>query len=158
MFYYIDGYNFLFHQSESSQRSLATERQIAIHFLQKHFAKSRLSGEIVFDGAHRREEESGRGYQNPLEVVYAPKGQSADAYIVEKIEEMQNPGEATVVTNDRGLAQQARYAGAHIETNEKFLKKLQKKKPATEKKKRADTTYQIERLLKIFENRLEEED
>lgn len=156
MFYYIDGYNFLFHQSESS-RPLALQRQTAIHFLQKHFARSHLSGEIVFDGAHRREEESGRGYQNPLEVVYAPKGQSADAYIIEKIEEMQNPGEATVVTNDRGLAKQARYAGAHIETNEKFLRRLEKKKTPTEKKKKADTTYQIERLLKIFEKRLEEE-
>ena len=157
MVYFLDGYNILFSLIESKQ-SLASQRERLIHFLQKQFAALHLKGIIVFDGAHRRDEESGLSYRSPLEIAYAPKGQSADSYIVEKIEIAQNPTLITVVTNDRGLGAHARSHGAKLLSNRSFIELLQKKKKKGKKAEVSETPHHIDRLLKIFEERLKEGD
>jgi predicted RNA-binding protein with PIN domain len=119
-----------------------------------------MAGLLVFDGRVRHGEESGRSYPSPLEVIYTPKGQSADHFIVERIESMENPCDATVVTNDRGLMAHVRPLGAKTMVNPEFIEWLltRKKSVSTSKPKYADTKQNIERLLRIFEKRLEEED
>ena len=156
MVYYLDGYNLLFSLIDSKQ-NLASQRQKLILFLQRQFTSRCLSGILVFDGAHRRDEESGLSYKSPLEIAYAPKGQSADAYIVEKIEAARNPREITVVTNDRGLAMHARSHGAKVQANGSFIQFLKKKKKKGKKGPVSETQQNIERLMKIFEERLKKE-
>lgn len=154
MYYLIDGYNLIFSLIESKE-SLQTMRQKLIHTLQKKFAKRKVSGMLVFDGSHRREEESGLSYPSPLIVAYAPKGQSADEYIVEQIEGSRHPKQMIVVTNDRGLARHAKSYGSKVMGNDEFISWINKKK----KKKAveaADTKENIDRLLKIFEEKLED--
>lgn len=156
--YFLDGYNLLFTLT-SSDKPLIQQRQQIIRFLQKKFAALRLDGLLVFDGRIRRGEESGRSYPSPLEVVYTPKDQSADAYIIERLEALKNPKIATVVTNDKGLIAHARSHGAKIIGNAEFIECLIAKKRKTEKPKpeAADSKANIERLLKIFEKKLEED-
>lgn len=152
MHYLIDGYNLIFSLVESKE-SLQTLRHRVIVALQKQFAKRKISGTLVFDGAHRRDEESGLSYSSPLTIAYTPKGQSADDYIVEMIERAKNPKLITVVTNDRGLAMHAKSHGAKVQPNDEFIHWLKKRK----KKKIAEPTEtqaNIDRLLKIFEERL----
>jgi len=156
MYYLIDGYNLIFSLIESKE-SLQALRQKIIHAIQKHFARRKVSGTLVFDGAHRRDEESGLSYRSPLVIAYAPKGQSADEYIVERVQVAPHPKQITVVTNDRALARHAKSAGAKVQSNEEFLTwlKKRKKKPTPEA---VDTRQNIDRLLKIFEERLKNED
>ncbi len=157
MYYLIDGYNLIFSLIESKE-SLQTLRQKVIRSLQKQFANRKISGTLVFDGAHRRDEESGLSYSSPLIIAYAPKGQTADSYIVEQIETASNPKEITVVTNDKGLALHAKSAGAKVQPNDLFISWLHKKKKKIKSVEPKDTDQNINRLLKIFEERLKNGD
>ena len=50
----------------------------------RNLRNSTFQGTLVFDGAHKRGEESGLSYPSPLIVAYTPKGESADEYIIEQ--------------------------------------------------------------------------
>ncbi len=156
--YFLDGYNLLFSLVESD-RPLREQRQKIILYLQKRFASLKMAGILVFDGRVRRGEESGRSYPSPLEVIYTPKGQSADAYIEERIIASKNPRLSTVVTNDRALIANIRSHGAKAMGNAKFIDMLLKrrKKGGGAKPDIVDTKQNIQRLLSIFERKLDEE-
>lgn len=155
MYYLIDGYNLIFSLAES-KKSLQSLRESIIRELQKKFAKRKLSGTLVFDGAHRKDEESGLSYPTPLIVAYAPKGQSADAYIVERIEMSLTPKQIIVVTNDRGLAGHAKSSGAKVQLNDEFIHWLTKKRNTGAVKEPVESKPNFDRLLQIFEERLRE--
>lgn len=153
MEYLIDGYNLIFSLIKSKE-SLQTLRQQVIRYLQKKFTSRKLSGMVIFDGAHRRDEESGLSYPSPLIVAYTPKGQSADAYIVEQISIAHNPKEIMVITNDKGLIRHAKSAGAKVMGNDEFIEWLKKKKRPSSTTLMKESPQNIERLEKIFEERL----
>lgn len=129
-------------------------REKVTRYLQKKFAAKKISGTLVFDGAHRRGEESGLSYSSPLVIAYAPKGQSADEYIVEQIHTSKSPKQITVVTNDRGLTRHAMAAGAKAMDNDTFVHFLKKKKQTEAKCEIKESATNIDRLEKIFEERL----
>lgn len=156
--YCLDGYNLLF-TSTQSDGSFPRQRQKMISFLQERFALLKMSGLLVFDGRVRPGEESGRSWRSPLEIIYTSKGQSADDFIEEKIAISKNPGLITVVTNDRMLSASVRHLGAKTMKNADFLKKiLKRKKEQGPKTTYSDTKKNIERLLKLFEKKLLDED
>jgi predicted RNA-binding protein with PIN domain len=157
MYYLIDGYNLIFSLIESKE-SLQIIRQKVIFDLQKKFAKRKISGTVVFDGAHKRDEESGLSYPSPLIVAYAPKGQSADEYIIEQLDRAPNSKRIVVVTNDRGLGRHAVSAGAKVQQNGEFIEWLNKKKKRKTPLEVKETQQNIDRLLKIFEDRLKRND
>lgn len=157
MYFLIDGYNLIFSLIESKE-SLQQIRNKVILSLQKQFARRKISGTLVFDGAHKRDEESGLSYPSPLIVAFAPKGQTADSYIVEKIETAKNRKEITVVTNDKGLGRHAKSAGAKVIPNDEFIQWLHKPVKKKANADPVDTKQNIDRLLKIFEERLKNED
>jgi len=154
MHYIIDGYNLIFSLTESKD-SLQVLREKTVHSLKILFAKRKISGTLVFDGAHRRDEESGLSYPSPLTVAYAPKGQSADDYIVELLEISKNPKQCTVITNDKGLSRHAKSHRAHVLSNQDFISWLKKPKKKQGNVEPVETKRNIDRLLKIFEERLE---
>lgn len=158
MFYYIDGYNLIFSLTDT-KKPLIHQRKTIVHFLQKRFVKLHLTGLVVFDGSHRRSEESGLSYASPLEIAYTPKGQTADEYILEKLEWNQQQIPSTVISNDRSLCSQARQLGAKTQSNDAFIHYLEKKKARKREKscEAKDSPRQIERLLKIFESKLGED-
>ncbi len=111
MQYLIDGYNLLFFGDETKS-SLRSRRQTIIQSLQKEFTQLHMKGTVVFDGSHRPDEQSGLSNKSPLVIAYSHQGQTADRYILEKLEAAKTPSELTIVTNDKGLAMQARNFGA----------------------------------------------
>ncbi len=153
MYYLIDGYNLIF-SLKPTKESLRSLREKMIHFLQKECLRRKMSGTLVFDGAHRRDEESGLNYASPLVIAYAPKGQSADEYIVEILKTAKNPKQMTVVTNDKGLSRHAQSCNAKSLKNDEFLSRLAKRKKPASKTKCVESPQNLERLLKIFEDRL----
>jgi predicted RNA-binding protein with PIN domain len=159
LYFLIDGYNLLFSWLEDQKGAIEKKRVRLVQWIQHEFKRFNLCGIIVFDGAHRREEESGLSYPSPMEVAFTPKGQTADENILERIESFKNRKDITIVTNDLGLKRQASVLGAKILSNDAFLEWLQKR-AAKKKSKRTptkDSPKKIERLLKIFEERLNRE-
>lgn len=160
MHYLIDGYNLLFFGDESKS-SLRSRRQTIIQSLKKEFTQLRMKGTVIFDGSHRADEESGLSYKSPLVIVYSHQGQTADQYILEKLEAAKTPSELTIVTNDKGLAMHARNFGAKSMTISAFFaqlkkKHLQKKGAIEEKRSISISARELNRLIKIFEERLED--
>lgn len=153
MHYLIDGYNLIFSLIDSKAK-LQVLREETVLSLQKHFAKRKISGMIIFDGAHRRGEESGLSYPSPLIVAYTPQGESADAFIIEKLETKRKQP-ITVVTNDRGLQRQAKAKGAKILGNEEFIVWLYKKKKRATREI-VESKTNIDRLEKVFEERFKD--
>lgn len=157
MYYLIDGYNLIFSLTESKE-TLQKRREKVIHTLQKQFARRKISGLLVFDGSHHRDEESGLSYPSPLIVAFAPKGQSADEYIVERISVAKNPKEMVVVTNDRGLKMHAKSFGSKAMSNDEFIVWLGKSPKKKKEREPMDTKQNIDRLLKIFEEKLKSDE
>ncbi|HEX2582656.1 MAG TPA: NYN domain-containing protein [Chlamydiales bacterium] len=158
MYFLIDGYNLLFSWIEGKE-SIEKKRIRLIAWIQQTFRRMRLQGIIVFDGSHSRDEESGLAYPSPMELAFTPKGQSADENILERVEALKNRKSATVVTNDLGLKRQAGAFGAKTMSNDEFLDWLLKR-AAKRKRKQATTKespQEIERLTKIFEQRLKDD-
>lgn len=141
-----------------STKPFSTQRQEIIHYLQKQFGSLKLSGMLVFDGFHRSDEESGRGYESPLEIVFTPKGLNADSFILEKITLTQNRKDIRVVTNDAGLTRQAKTLGAIVLKNQAFIDYLKAKKKTEPEKNIVESPKNKERLQKIFENRSDDEE
>lgn len=126
-----------------------------IQYLKDLFEKLDLGGLLIFDGSHKRDEESGRGYQSPLEIIYTPKGLSADLYILEILECQNNKRAVTLVTNDEGLKRQARALGVNVKSCEDFIHFLERKKPKQKSfEVIKESKHNFERLLKIFEDNL----
>lgn len=136
------------------------KRKEMIDWLRAQFRQKKLQGTLVFDGSHRREEESGLSYPSPLEIAFTPKGQSADAYIIEQLSSVRNKKTCTVVTDDRGLVRHAQEQGVPVLSNTAFLRWLNKqgKKAEQDKPSSKETSHQMDRLQKIFEERLESEE
>jgi predicted RNA-binding protein with PIN domain len=159
LYYYIDGYNLLFHCVEPG-RSLQQQRGALVRWLQLAFTRAGWAGTLVFDGTHRRDEESGRSYPSPLEVAFAPRGQTADAYIIEAIETARHRRPITVISNDRALRRNAQSYGVKAQPIASFLRLLEAKirKDPPSKGVSKETPYQMQRLQKIFEERLRSEE
>jgi len=161
MYFLIDGYNLLFRLSES-KNSLQLQRQTIIRSLQKEFKCLHLEGTVVFDGRHQRDEQSGLSYQSPLVIAYSHKGQTADQYILEKLETASTPSDIAVVTDDRFLATTARGLKARTIGLKAFIVLLEKKHAQKRLKRQEtqderpvrETQRNMERLLKEFEARL----
>lgn len=158
MYFFLDGYNLLFTLTQS-EHSLSVQRQKIIRFFQHRFFQYKIQGTLVFDGRVHRGEESGRTYSSPLEILYTPKGQSADSYIIEQIEISKNPMQITVISNDRKLLSDAKFLGAKSMKNTEFLEWIleKKKKRTTLKPVIVETRQNMQRLLMIFEKKLSEE-
>ena len=91
-----------------------------------------------------------------MEVAFTPKGQTADQYILEQVELIQNKKSIVVVTNDQSLKRHASAFGAKTMSSTAFLHWIVKRKSQKKTKKPIirETSSEIERLLKIFEERL----
>lgn len=158
MHYLIDGYNFLFRLSETKPSSLEEKRASLLIILNEALAEYNLSVSVVFDSSEQVRDYAQSIQSDALEVIYAPKGRSADEYIIELVELKKNPKAETVVTSDGGLARQCKHLGTRVLTIEEFIAFLiQKAKKSQKDTKPAykETPRSLQRLLKIFEDRLD---
>ncbi len=156
MYYLIDGYNFLFRIDGSKKSPLEERRESLIHVLNEKLTPFKGRVAIVFDSAEQMREFPQCAILSHLEVIYAPKGQTADTYIIELVEQRKSPRTITVVTSDSGLAHQCRHIGTEILSIDDFIafviKKNTKRSPV--EPSYCESKKEIERLRKIFEDRL----
>jgi len=157
MLYLIDGYNFLFRLFHT-EKKLENTRKILIEYFQKKPFLSKLNIHLIFDGYYTKEPYLNREYFENLKVIYTPKNQTADDYILEKISISKNPSQITIITSDKSLALKAKQQKVKIKTVEAFKIWLDNKEKKLQKKETndffIDTNKNLQRLLKIFEKRL----
>jgi len=152
--YYIDGYNFLFRVTKS-YKALRHHQKELLGALNSWITKMQFDTVVVFDGRQKDPPEAVRSHLANLEVVYTPEGQTADDYILQEVEFSQNPSLLTIVSSDRELTGKARQRGAKTRTIEQFFSFLKGDKKSTPEKEKnfQDTPANIARLLKIFEEK-----
>ncbi len=139
------------------KRSLEVQRGGLLLWMQQQFDNLGFTGMIVFDGGHQMPNECEISYRSPLEIAYTPKGQSADAFIIQSLSYLKNPKLATVVSNDKGLLSQCKEFSPNSMSCEPFVQWLLKKSKKKKDRQRPtlkESAYQIDRLTKIFEERL----
>lgn len=160
MHYYIDGYNLLFRIFEDID-PLREKREIVIEALQDTFSDVKLNLSIVFDSRFELSEDfPTRFSQGPLEIIYSPRGLCADKYILELLSFEKHPKAVTIVTSDNFLAKQAKQIGAKVKDLEDFLEFFNRKRSTKKRKEQKfsqETTYDFERLLHAFEQKLKDE-
>lgn len=117
---------------------------------------------VVFDGREKDPPEALRRNLDSLAMIYTPHHQTADDYILQAIAESSNPSQEIVISSDLELLRKAKQRGAGGQTVEEFLSRLSRKKQkkkalAAKEKVIQETSTEMKRLLKIFEEHLEEE-
>lgn len=157
--YIVDGYNLLF-KLPGKHHSLEIKRRALLELLEKQISEFNLSVTIVFDGAQRDPLMSIRGHFKSMEVVYTAANQTADDYIFDSIAE--HPRRHIVVTSDRDLATKCKALGAQTLPISDFLSSLVTKHHKRKVRNASlpafqDSQADIDRLLKIFEKKLEED-
>lgn len=156
MHYYVDGYNLLFRLAPK-KNSLDLNRSAVISSLNRIASQLHLRITLVFDATQQKERLGvARGNYDAIEIVYT-ENKNADNYILEEVENATAPSQITIVTSDRELAGRAKQLGAQTLSISEFvnwlLRKKNKKKTASSPKVIQDSPSNIERLLKIFEER-----
>ncbi|MBP9841754.1 MAG: NYN domain-containing protein [Simkaniaceae bacterium] len=158
MHYIIDGYNFLFAFNAQAVTNLTSDREELIHSL--GILLNGLQASIVFDSSFPHADlYPSRIFQKNIEIIYAPEGQTADDYIIELITYKKNRSEIRVITSDSHLARHIRALSCYSQSIPLFVDFLIKRQRKLGKKGKPPvipTSYEIERLTKIFEKKLEE--
>lgn len=161
MHYYIDGYNFLFRLQGKAKTALERKRQSLIDLLNEELSSAHLHVSIIFDSSEQIKDYAQSFRLSHLEIIYAPRNQTADEYIVELIENKKNPKMYTVVTSDTALARECKQNGTYVLSIEEFsaliVTKKQKKQKSSLKSSHKEVPSQMKRLLQIFEERLKED-
>ncbi len=158
--YFIDGYNFLFRTS-GKESSLEKKRHALLELLNEELVPLHLNVSIVFDGSDPIRRYAQSGQFDSLEVIYTSHAQSADQYLIERIEQAKHPTHYIVVTSDRALAQSCRALGARTLTIEAFLQFVEKRQEKLQNKEMKASfrisSREMKRLLEIFERKLKEQ-
>ena len=160
MRYLIDGYN-LFFKIEQNILPLDIKREEFLKNLDLEIAELKLKSILVFDShsEHAHSFPTSKKMQK-LEIVFSPKNQSADDYIIELLS--WDNKETILVTSDNELARKAKQMGTNTYSVEKFiafiLKKRKKQLDIHEKNVCYQSDAYLQRLLKIFEKQLSEDE
>ncbi len=157
MRYLVDGYNFFFRLKEHIF-PLEDARESFIHELSTSLKEIKMKASLVFDsGTETILDIATKKHLGDIEVIYTPRGMSADDYLIELIEIQKHPGTVTVVSSDNGVIARSvslRARTMSVEQFVSFIKRKQKKNFSTEEKNISDSTSNLKRLEEAFERRL----
>jgi uncharacterized protein len=159
MHYWIDGYNLLFRITKNYREMRQNERKL-LTALNHSLILLNYNATIVFDGREKDPPEALRRNLDSLAIIYTPHHQTADDYILQAIADAAYPDQETVISSDLELLRKAKQRGADGQTIESFLSQLVRKKHKKKAppKEIQETSTQLQRLLKIFEDRLKNEE
>lgn len=119
MHYIVDGYNVIRSRDDLSAGALRDQRERLLRFIEERRPQGSSSNPVtvVFDG---REDVSSPRWGGPTRVIFS-SGKDADGVIKARVDELSNPSQAMVVTNDKAIQRWVRSAGAGVMSCEAFL-------------------------------------
>ncbi|MFT4551407.1 MAG: putative RNA-binding protein with PIN domain [Chlamydiales bacterium] len=119
MHYFIDGYNLLLRFS-TDDHSFQSDREQFISDLNETAKFLNLDITIVFDAAYTTNDLS-RSHFDSVELIFTGESETADDYILDALQLLDNPRKELVVTSDKGLARRCRSLGAHTQSVHDFI-------------------------------------
>ena len=156
MIYLIDGYNFIFQKfTIHNDKPFQDTRNQLFEYFENLTSFAKIKILIILDANKTDEENINYEYFENFDVIYTPRNQSADEYIIEYISHRKKTKDIFVVTSDNLLTLEIKSYNAKVISIEKFLEKFKHKLKATHKleKQQYETDENIEKYLKIFENK-----
>lgn len=143
MHYYIDGYNLLFALFGPHMTDFASRRDWLIQSLNVKVEPLGLDISLVFD-SHFCEGTGSRSHFHHLEILYTPKGVTADDFIIKKIKKSDDPTKILLVSNDRELTLRARNLLAGTQRVDEFTNWLDRRyKNKTQKKSKPISAFKL---------------
>lgn len=117
--YFVDGYNVIYQSETLSAGSLRDRREKLLRFIEDRHPHGSASHvvTVVFDG---RWDVSSPPWPGPTRVIFSP-GKDADQVIKNLVDDLANPRDAVVVTDDRAIQRWVRGVGARIIGARAFL-------------------------------------
>lgn len=158
MHYLIDGYNFLFWQKDLMPHwggsCLRTDRENLIQKLINRMDRGSFSCRLIFD-AHHTPEGLTLLRQTPLDIVFTPKGLTADEYILECLCATHLKKGYCVVTHDKGLQRKVIAENVPVIDFVTFFSILDKKKSPKNQNHATPTISSkwVQKYTEIFEKR-----
>lgn len=138
-------------------KSLQQQREYLIELLAEELAAFKGNCAIIFDSAEQIRDFPQSFQLKNIDIIYAPRGRTADEYIIEMIEQTKNPKIYAIVTSDKDLARHCQSIGSEVFSIEDFLllvKKKRKGKTKEAKPNYRESKQEFERLKRIFEEKL----
>lgn len=159
MKYLIDGYNLLFHLFHTNEK-LEVQRNLVIEFINENAKYINGKIYIIFDAHKNTHDIASKTYLNNIKIIFTPQNQTADEYIIERLNLSKHPSDITVITSDRTLKLNCIDLKSNVKSIDEFIDFLDHKKKKVKEKKLfdfeencEDTKHEIDRLLKIFEEK-----
>jgi len=154
MQYWVDGYNLIF-RSSRFVGSLEGKRAELIRELNQYAQIAHVHIVVVFDAQSLSHSLDERLHYGDVEVVYATSKKTADEAILEGVSYVLQREKACVISSDKSLIRQARCLGATGLTFSAFLQRVHKRQQRCSTPIEVqESPKEIERLRKIFEDRL----
>lgn len=122
--YILDGYNIIHQIAEFSNKTLACKRELLIKFLIQKKPQGSYKNKVivVFDGnpeVFARKYEKIKNYN--IEIIFS-SDQTADEKIKQIVNNLKNPGNFAVVTDDKEIKYYANYYGVRVLSVKEFMK------------------------------------
>jgi predicted RNA-binding protein with PIN domain len=119
MHYFVDGYNVIRSADWLGGGSLRDQRERLLRFIEDKRPHGSANNQVtvVFDG---RADVSGPPESRAVRVIFSHGG-DADSVIKASVDELTQPRDAVVVTNDRAIQRWVRGVGARVLSCEEFL-------------------------------------
>jgi predicted RNA-binding protein with PIN domain len=117
--YFVDGYNVIYQSETLSAGSLRDRREKLLRFIEDRHPQGSATHAVtvIFDG---RQDVSSPPWPGPTRVIFSP-GKDADQVIKNLVDDLTNPRDAVVVTDDRAIQRWVRGVGARIVGARAFL-------------------------------------
>ncbi len=134
--YYIDGYNVLYKSRQLrplAMQDFESAREALVDKVAPFCVATGKRVTIVFDGRGQSGQDSvgdNRGV-GLLEVIYAPEGRTADAYIERRVYKTAKRLNVVVVSNDHGLRDLCQGMGSLVMESESFLQSVREVRSET---------------------------
>ena len=123
----IDGHNLIGQMSDISLADPDDEEKL-VRVLARHLHIRRQKVTVIFDKAANID--IGSRYEvGNVRAIFAPRGSSADAIIMDIIKKDPNPKGLTIVTSDNEIRRCARSRRARVVSSEEFARKLESPVP-----------------------------
>ncbi len=117
--YIVDGYNVIYQSETLLSGALRDRREKLLRFVEDRRPQGSASHQVtvVFDG---RADVSSPRWEGPTRVIFS-HGKDADKVIKDLVDDLSNPREAVVVTDDRAIQRWVRGVGARVLGVKEFL-------------------------------------